>query len=167
MMKGGIDEQIYDSLGEKTRVIKKVVESSIANIEEEVEMAKHSLEDNIERIADALERLSNVAEGVRASAPAPADEGPVAPPAAPKAAKKAAKPTAAAPEMDAQGLLAYSNKKVLAITDPEVRKSTVQAIVARLKAECGVSNIKTLPPEQISIAKTIVDEVFNEMDAGL
>ena len=166
MMKGGIDEQIYDSLGEKTRVIKKVVESSITDIEEETEMAKHSLEDNIERIADALERLSNVAEGVSASAPTTADEGPVAPPAAPKVAKKAAKP-AAAPEMDAQGLLAYSNKKVLAITDPEVRKSTVQAIVARLKAECGVSNIKTLPPEQISIAKTIVDEVFNEMDAGL
>jgi SNF2 family DNA or RNA helicase len=170
MMKGGIDEQIYDSLGEKTRVIKKVVESSITNIEEETEMAKHSLEDNIERIADALERLSNAAEGVRASATVTVDEGQVAAtvaPAAPKVVKKVAKPAAAAPEMDAQGLLAYSNKKVLAITDPEVRKSTVQAIVARLKAECGVSNIKTLPPEQIAIAKTIVDEVFNEMDAGL
>ena len=66
--------------------------------------------------------------------------------------------------MDAQGLLAYSNKKVLAITDPETRKAVVQAIVARLKAECGSNNIKTLAPDQIEAAKAIVDEAFKSLE---
>jgi SWI/SNF-related matrix-associated actin-dependent regulator 1 of chromatin subfamily A len=197
MMKGGIDEQIYDSLSSKSTVIKKIMVSNLVAKEvgrrfgnivepplygrsplvealplfkaqnevrkkELLDMAKHSLEDNIERIADALEKLT----APSVATVAVDDGGQVtAAPVAPKAAKKA-KP-AAAPEMDAQGLLAYSNKKVLAINDPEVRKSTVQSIVARLKTECGVTNIKSLPAEQIATAKTIVDEVFNELDAGL
>jgi SWI/SNF-related matrix-associated actin-dependent regulator 1 of chromatin subfamily A len=162
MMKGGIDEQIYDSLGEKTRVIKKVVESSITHIEEDAEMAKHTLEDNIERIADALESLTAQRTTATVGAMTTDVKETIE---APKAkTPKPVKAAPAAPEMDTQALLAYSNKKVLAIMDPEVRKSTVQSIVARLKTECGTTNIKSLTIEQVPAAKAIVDEVFKTLE---
>jgi hypothetical protein len=203
MMKGGIDEQIYDSLSSKSTVIKKIMVSNLVAKEvgrrfgnivepplygrsplvealplfkaqnevrkkELLDMAKHSLEDNIERIADALERFTaptnaTVTQTTNPGAAMLVEDAPEAPVLTPKAAKKAAK-AIAAPEMDAQGLLAYSNKKVLAINDPEVRKSTVQSIVARLKTECGSTNIKSLPQEKVADAKAIIDEVFKALE---
>lgn len=170
MMKGGIDEQIYDSVGSKTEVIKKIVVATEQQKEEDSDMAaKRSIEENIERIADALEALCKAPAADVAAAPIedPTTGAPAAP-AAPVKTRRGAKvaPAAApaAPAMDAQGLLAYSNKKVLAITDPETRKAVVQTIVARLKAECGSNNIKTLAPDQIEAAKAIVDEAFKSLE---
>jgi hypothetical protein len=174
MMKGGIDEQIYDGLSEKTKVIKKLVDvpgtndtGETVHKREGIKMgvAKRSIEENIERIADALERIAapTVATTVAAGTTANAMEVEDTP--APKAAKKAAKPAAPiAPAMSVQELLAYSNKKVLAIADPDTRKGAVQSIVARLKTECNTTNIKSLAPEQIETAKAIVDEVFKNLE---
>jgi len=157
MMKGGIDEQIYDSVAHKSLVIKKVVDmpgnTRTDKKEEEVEMA---LEQNIERIATALERLADAAEGVRNTA-AETTGTPTPVSAAPKA-KAAVKP--AAGTMDAKGLLAYANKQILAIKDPAARKETVQAVMAAIKEQIGVANIAQVPADKVEEAKTIVDQVL-------
>jgi len=208
MMKGGIDEQIYDSLNSKSKVIQKIMVSNIVAkeikrrydnivnppllVDEEgryglsplvetlpvfqawnetlkkelLDMAKHSLEDNIERIADSLEKLANPSYAVR-----PEDQVELTPEAPAKAKttaapKAVAKPTAAkAAAMDAKALLAYANKNILAIKDLEVRKATVQAIMSGIKDDIGVANIGKVPADKIEEAKAIVDMAIADVSA--
>jgi len=124
-------------------------------------MAKRTLEDNIERIADALERLATPTVNT-VSAP-PVETG------TPKAEAPAKKK--AAVKGDAKQLLAYANRKILAIKDTAVRKATVQAVMSAVKAEIGVDNIAQVPEDRLEEAKTIVDKAIEESasaeDAGL
>jgi len=178
MMKGGIDEQIYDGLCNKSEVIRKVlVQKEVGRMfgnvveppvfeekqheEEEEKMAtKRSLEENIERIADSLEKLANP---VKVETVTPEDQVIAGPkPAAPaaKPAKAAAKPAAKPAAMDAKGLLAYANKNILAIKDTAARKATVQAVMSAVKENIGVANIAQVPADRIEEAKAIIDQAI-------
>jgi len=189
MMKGGIDEQIYDSVGEKSVVIKKVVQATPeekyglsplitalpafkmlnfvlrAKILGGSNMAKRSIEDNIERIADALEAIALEQKDPGNTSSSVVDEDPTAGATATPKAKPAKAAKAAADKMDGAALLVYSNKRVLSIVDPDKRKEVVQGIMLELKAKCGVSNIKTLPVDKIETAKKIVDDAFASLEA--
>ena len=188
MMKGGIDIQIYEGVAHKSKVVKKLVDTPpeiygrspdithllpAAKLCNDImrkvvmKMAKRTLEDNIQRIADALEKTADWVVGLKNEPTAPVQAvDPVKPPAEKPAVKAApvvkAKPAAAAaPKGDAKTLLAYANKKILAITDLEARKATAQAVMAGIKETIGVANIAQVPVDRLDEAKGIIDAAIS------
>jgi hypothetical protein len=167
MMKGGIDEQIYDSIGGKSEVIRKLVNTNAAPKPEEEGSTMPSLEQNIERIANALEKIANPVMTMPTVQVDP-DPAPAIPESKPRKTLAKPAPKAAAVEapkaptaMDSKGLLAYANSKVLAVKDAETRKLIVKTIMENIKEELGVPSIGNVPADRIGDAKCIVDSAFS------
>ncbi len=160
MMKGGIDEDIYDAVAEKSKVVKKLIKVTEYNAVEREESM--SIEQSLERIADALETMANKVSEI--SGPTKVAEKPVKAPAAPAA--KLGKTPVVEPVAtkgafkSAKELLAYCNKQILSIEDKAKAKNTVQRVMAVIKENYGVATLAEIPADKLAEAKELFDGVI-------
>lgn len=171
MMKGGIDEQIFESIAEKTRVIKKLVETS------NKEKKDMSIESTLERIAAALEAIRDSKAGpavqselkgqvgartvvVPEGAGEPIDNAMFgdAPVETPKV-KKAAKPVEKPAFKTTKEFLAYANKTIVAMEDKEKARQIVSEVTAAVQEAFGVATLTQIPVEKLTEAKAIFDGI--------
>lgn len=127
-----------------------------------------SMENELKRIADALEKIAE-AKGAPSTqtvslADCKVDEGkPVA-----KRKRTTAIPDATgAPEVKATldimtpaGLMAYCNGELTKIADKVVRGQVVQKVVAMFKEEFGVASVKEVSPDRVDDAKAAFDAIL-------
>ena len=116
-----------------------------------------SMEKELARIADALERIEKVIGGAPQETQEPVKKKTVK-----KGAKKEEKTEAAGEEMCVADLMKYCNGKLADIKSPEERKEKVGAIVAALVEAFGVKNVKSIPEDKTLEAKAIFDEILGE-----
>lgn len=177
VMKGGIDEDIFDSIEDKTKVIKRLVDVPGKNIvfdlglpvtkREGIKMA--TLEQNIERIANALEKIAvmraNTIE-TTVSMPALIVPEPVKAKKSPKVAAIEEGPVAPVAEKPSsefkttKEFLAYCNSKIIGIQDKAVAREKVAEVMVGINKAFGVKTIAQLNIENVPEAKEIFDTII-------
>jgi len=154
-MKGGIDEQIFDSVAGKTKVIKKLTE------QKERAVTMKTIEQNLERIADALEVVAK-AVATNANAPVKETAAPVedVDPTFDDAPKPKKEPKAKPAGMKtAKELLAYCNKVIIAMPDKTKAKEVVGKVTAEVKEKLGAATLGAIPADKLDQAKGIFDAI--------
>jgi len=162
---GSIDEDIVASISTKEAVIQQVIRPQQTEREE----SDMSIEKNIERIADALERIeAKLGAPLVVEAPKPApkrkstkavEEAPASPPSAPaEPSAPAAEPEADGPKTGAE-LMKYCNKKLALIESAEDRSAVIKQVAEMFREKFDVKAIKELPAEHVAEAKVAFDEI--------
>jgi SWI/SNF-related matrix-associated actin-dependent regulator of chromatin subfamily A-like protein 1 len=167
VVKGSVDDDILESVFRKSKTIKKLITG--VKTETKGESIMHTIEQNLERIANALEKMALTV---------PPEEQAIAQPQQPEAAvefsdkPKKAKATATTPSapkavdgpQTAKELLAYCNSQVLPLADKKKGKEIVMAVMRRVKDELGSDTLQGLPnnAEVLAQAKVIFDEEYQK-----
>lgn len=117
-----------------------------------------SMENELKRIADALEKMAEAKTGGEVTYQ---DAEPVVKPKTKvKAKEKTAEPVAES--MTPASLMAYCNGKLTKIVDKTQRGEIVQKVVAMFKEEFGVSSVKEVPQERVDDALAAFDAILGE-----
>jgi len=147
-----IDEEISETIARKEKIIDQLIKPTT---KEEPEM---SMENELKRIADALESLA----GSKADSETVTTTTTEAK-ATPKAKKAKPVDVKAVPVeeggMTPAQLMAYCNAKLVELT-PAERQPVVKQIVATFKEEFGVTSIKDIPADRVEDAKDAFDAVL-------
>lgn len=124
-----------------------------------------SMENELKRIADALERIADAKAATQTTTGTVAvDEG--KPVAKRKSTKAVPEVQGVAPEeqvvvapgpQTGADLMAYCNAKLIAIKDPGLRTATIKKCVTMFKDKYGVTAIRELEDDKIAAAKTDFD----------
>jgi hypothetical protein len=174
-MRGGIDEQIAKAVARKEKIIEKLINKNVVKGEEDM-----SIENSLERIAVALEKIANLEPNTTTTAPIPEPTG--VPPVEeavveqpkPKKAKKVAEPVVVTPEeqavavefTDVNSFIAHCNKVIVGMQDKALAGVLVQEVTSAFKQAFGVSTLKQLPIAKLSEAKAIFDEILSKKAKG-
>ena len=197
IVEGSIDEDIAATVASKEEVIKQLVKPT-KEVYGQSQLLEHdlprliaqnmamekwlnqqeevmSIEQTLERIADALEVMAKIVVDNQ-----PAEEATTAVPPAPAPKKRAKRstvaPVAPAPEqnaglalgetsegeveMSAQELVKYCNAGLKTIADANARVTKTKEVVALFKKQFGVVTISALPTESVMAAKAVFDDAL-------
>jgi DNA (cytosine-5)-methyltransferase 1 len=125
------------------------------------EESNMSMENELKRIADALERMAEAKdiEPVYSETVTEAAE-PAPKPKAKPAKGKAPEVKATLDILTPAGLMAYCNGELTKIVDKVKRGEVVQKVVAMFKEEFGVASVKEVAPDRVEDAKEAFDAIL-------
>ncbi len=162
VVKGSVDDDILESVFRKSKTIKKLITG--VKTETKGESIMHTIEQNLERIANALEKMGGPTAVIGPLPEAPQPEATVEFSDKPKKKTAAPAPKAVDGPQTAKELLAYCNSQVLPLADKKKGKEIVMAVMRRVKDELGSDTLQGLPnnAEVLAQAKAIFDEEYQK-----